>query len=157
MGFRLAERRRSAKKVAESRSFSRGVSSRAALSGDQPLEPPIAGLRGLPECGEVSAWEVRFSTPLLVPLTGVKAQAARLAGGCNTPMTSPASSVRGRDGAARGQTSSLKSFLCCLSASSRHLLSSRADLAAEAPCTALAPGVYEPTSQRDTEEKFSIC
>lgn len=53
MGFRLAERQHSAKKVEESRSFSTGATSQAALGGDQP-EPPPAGPKGLPEHGEVS-------------------------------------------------------------------------------------------------------
>lgn len=62
MGFCLAERQHSAKKVEESRSFSTGVTSQAALGGDQPLaaagmtgwELLVVGPKGLPKHGEVS-------------------------------------------------------------------------------------------------------
>lgn len=93
MGFCLAERQHSAKKVEESRSFSTGVTSQAAQRGSAARRSRDHRLRGADRGAERAAqarggphvgW-CNSSIPLLVSLNGVKAQAARLAGGCNTP------------------------------------------------------------------------
>jgi len=76
VGFCLAERQHSAKKVEESRSFSTGVTSQAALSGDQPLaavritgwELLVVGPEGLPKRGEVSVLDSVILPPLSLSL-----------------------------------------------------------------------------------------
>lgn len=93
-----AEKQRSAKKVEESRSLSRGESSRAVLSGARPLAAvglgaADRGVNGLPRRGGLHVGRCNSPIPLPAPLSGVRARA----GGCGTP---DGVSERGRDGAA---------------------------------------------------------